>query len=783
MAGANDEAAAVVEPIGAPEESLRPVRPRGRERWASDRRDTPSLPTVTRGAPPGVTCPTCGTANAAGSRSASSAAPRWRPAALDCGAPNRPRREVLRRVRHAARACAAGRRPGAPRPPRVPGARTRRPRRPSAASSRVLFADLVGFTTLAEDRDPEAVRELLTRYFDARPRRHRALRRHGREVHRRRGDGRLGRAGRPRGRRRAGRPGRPSTSSTPCARLRAPTARPRAAGRRPDRRGRGHARRRRPGHGRRRPRQHRVAGSSRWRRPGTVLVGEATDARPRRGDRLRAGRRAGRSRARRRRCRRGARCGSSPSAAAQGRTDGLEAPFVGRDDELRLLKDLFHATGARAAGAARLGHRPGRHRQEPARLGVPEVHRRARRDGLLAPAAARRPTARASRFWALGEMVRRRAGLAESDDEATTRDAGRRDARRVRPRRGRAALDRAAPAASCSASRRRRPAAARSCSRRGGRSSSGSPTDGHDGPRLRGPPVGRRRACSTSSTTSSTGRRATRSSSSRSPGRSSSTGGPTGAPGGATSSRSRSSRSPTPAMRELLAGLVPGPAGAGGRARSSTAPTASRCTRSRRSGCWSRTGALEARGRRLPADRRPRRARGPGRRSTRSSPRASTRSTRPTGRCSRTRRCSARRSRVAGAGRRQRRDAPRRWSRGCARSSAARSSRSTRDPRSPERGQYGFVQALIREVAYATLSQARPAGAPPRGGALLRVARRRRAGRRPRHPLPRRLPRRAPRAGGRGGRRPGPDRPAGAPPSGRSPSARTTRRSPTSRRR
>ncbi len=31
----------------------------------------------------------------------------------------------------------------------------------------VLFADLVGFTTLSEDRDPEEVRDLLTRYFDA----------------------------------------------------------------------------------------------------------------------------------------------------------------------------------------------------------------------------------------------------------------------------------------------------------------------------------------------------------------------------------------------------------------------------------------------------------------------------------------------------------------------------------------------------------------------------------------------------------------------------------------
>src|SRR5205814_7846277 len=30
----------------------------------------------------------------------------------------------------------------------------------------VLFADLVGFTTLSETRDAEEVRELLTRYFD-----------------------------------------------------------------------------------------------------------------------------------------------------------------------------------------------------------------------------------------------------------------------------------------------------------------------------------------------------------------------------------------------------------------------------------------------------------------------------------------------------------------------------------------------------------------------------------------------------------------------------------------
>src|SRR4051794_15650497 len=44
------------------------------------------------------------------------------------------------------------------------------PRAPVTVSERrlvtVLFADLVGFTTLAESRDAEAVRDLLSRYFE-----------------------------------------------------------------------------------------------------------------------------------------------------------------------------------------------------------------------------------------------------------------------------------------------------------------------------------------------------------------------------------------------------------------------------------------------------------------------------------------------------------------------------------------------------------------------------------------------------------------------------------------
>ena len=60
------------------------------------------------------------------------------------------------------------RRPGlAPAADRAAGV-TARP--PAAAERRlvsVLFADLVGFTTLSEWRDSEEVRELLSRYFDS----------------------------------------------------------------------------------------------------------------------------------------------------------------------------------------------------------------------------------------------------------------------------------------------------------------------------------------------------------------------------------------------------------------------------------------------------------------------------------------------------------------------------------------------------------------------------------------------------------------------------------------
>ena len=103
-----------------------------------------------------------------------------------------------------------------------------------------------------------------------------------------------------------------------------------------------------------------------------------------------------------------------------GRSEALEAPFVGRDEELRQLKDLFHATGRE--GRPRLVSVIG-----PAGIGKSRLAWEFLKyvDGLVervwwhdgrSPAYGDGIT-----FWALGEMIRGRAGLQEDDDEATTR--------------------------------------------------------------------------------------------------------------------------------------------------------------------------------------------------------------------------------------------------------------------------------------------------------------------------------------------------------------------------
>src|SRR5450759_838568 len=104
----------------------------------------------------------------------------------------------------------------------------------------------------------------------------------------------------------------------------------------------------------------------------------------------------------------------------RGRSGAVEAPFVGRDDELRLLKDLYHTTARDRR--VRLVSVTGQGGIGKSRLAWEFLKYI---DGLVETVYwhhGRSPSYGSGiTFWALGEMVRVRAGLAEADDEATTR--------------------------------------------------------------------------------------------------------------------------------------------------------------------------------------------------------------------------------------------------------------------------------------------------------------------------------------------------------------------------
>ena len=98
----------------------------------------------------------------------------------------------------------------------------------------------------------------------------------------------------------------------------------------------------------------------------------------------------------------------------QQRVDGLEAPLVGRDTELRLVKELFHACLDR--GSPRLVVLTGPAGVGKSRLGW-ELEKYI--DGLSSDVLWHRGRCLSYgdgvAFWALAEMIRRRFGIAEED--------------------------------------------------------------------------------------------------------------------------------------------------------------------------------------------------------------------------------------------------------------------------------------------------------------------------------------------------------------------------------
>ena len=278
----------------------------------------------------------------------------------------------------------------------------------------ILFADLVGSTTLAEGRDPEETRELLTRYFDLS---RDVIDRYGGTVEKFIGDAVMAVWGAPVAREDdAERAVRAGLELVDAVRGLGPSIRARAGvltGEAAVTLGATN--------------QGMVAGdlvntASRLQgvaAPGTVLVGESTQRAAAKAIAFEpAGEQALKGR-------------TAPVPAwralrvvarvgGRNRSETLEAPFVGRDDELRMLKDQFHATSRekRARLVSVIA---------PAGFGKTRLAWELYKylDGLIetiwshdgrSPAYGEGIT-----FWALGEMVRGRAGLLETDDEPTTR--------------------------------------------------------------------------------------------------------------------------------------------------------------------------------------------------------------------------------------------------------------------------------------------------------------------------------------------------------------------------
>jgi class 3 adenylate cyclase len=357
-----------------------------------------------------VSCWNCGTANEPGARFC-----------IQCGAPQS---QACATCGHAnpsgARFCSnCG-------SPLVVGAAPAAPPQPTASQGQpvaerrlvsVLFADLVGFTTLSEDRDPEETRELLSRYFEVA---RRTVEGHGGTIEKFIGDAVMAVWGAPTAH-------EDDAERAVRAALELVGAVGQIAEGDQQLRARagvltGEAAVTIGAEG-----QGMVAGdlvntASRLQSvapPGTVLVGEATyraasnavSFEPA-GEQLLKGKTAP------------VPAWRAVAVVARrgggGRASTLEPPFVGREDELQMIKDLFAA--ASRDSKPRLVTVIGQAGIGKSRLAW-EFEKYL--DGVVETAywhEGRSPAyGEGVSYWALAEMVRRRAGIAEGDDPAETR--------------------------------------------------------------------------------------------------------------------------------------------------------------------------------------------------------------------------------------------------------------------------------------------------------------------------------------------------------------------------
>jgi class 3 adenylate cyclase/tetratricopeptide (TPR) repeat protein len=365
-------------------------------------------------------CASCGTENREGRKFCSECAAPLAVSCPACGAPNQPGEKFCGECATPLVDARAGQGTGAwpVGPGAVPGS-ARAGSDPGPVAERrlvtVLFADLVGFTPFAEEKDPEEVRELLTRYFDLS---REIIGRYGGTVEKFIGDAVMAVWGAPVAQEDdSERAVRAALELADAVRGLGPAIQARCGvltGEAAVTLGATN--------------EGLVAGdlvntAARLQSvapPGSVLVGEPTMratsaaiAFEEAGPQVLKGK-------------------TAPVAAwralrvvaergGRGRSDLPEPPFVGRDEELRLLKDQLTATGRDRK--ARLVSIAGPGGIGKSRLAW-ELEKYA--DGLSETVYWHRGRSPAYgegiSFWALGEMVRRRAGLAEGDDEPTTRE-------------------------------------------------------------------------------------------------------------------------------------------------------------------------------------------------------------------------------------------------------------------------------------------------------------------------------------------------------------------------